>query len=146
MLMSLWERHDCKLFSGVDTDCNLSIDQKKPVHIKCFRRQVNLRYWKPEHKHASRSFSGHGDWLKKWYKKTSIDASHCGSQPMATAWGYRLLRCKPIFHWMSIWTSMSAKIKFTNRWTEICWITYEHLHLGLSPVCTTVVHLCRWIL
>lgn len=56
MLMSLWERHECKLFSGVDTACNLSIDQKQPEHA------VFQMSSKPKRK---RRFSDHGDWFKK---------------------------------------------------------------------------------
>lgn len=86
-------------------------------------------------------------WSSRLIKKNNHnDATRCASQPMAIAWWYRLLQCKPVFHWMSIWTSASAKTQLGNRWAEIRWINDEHLQQGLASVGVTVVHLCRWIL
>lgn len=84
MLMSLWERHECKLFSGVD--CNSSIDQKRPVHIKCFWCQV---------KQILNTYQALFLVRGKISKNIHNDAPHCGSR--ATAWGYRLLQCKTYF-------------------------------------------------
>lgn len=78
MLMSLWERHGCKLFSGVDTDCNLSIDQKKPVHIKCFRCRENQ---------STNTYKAlivvMGTDIKHKTKNIHNDAPHCGSRAIA---------------------------------------------------------------
>lgn len=72
MLMSLWEKHNCKLFSSVDTACNL-----KPVRIKWFRCQVNQST-----NDISSSFSGHDNKKKNVKKPITMSKPAHGNSPV----------------------------------------------------------------